>query len=355
MAREDRPGAPVVGGASTDTLLKDSTRYAFFQALRLIRLHTPDGELRHKVRVRPALTLSFPENDIESVSADPSGRFRITANFFGLYGVTSPLPTFYTEDLIEEKLQGESAMRDFLDILHASLYPLLFRAWEKNRLWLAIGERHDTGQLDQLLALVGLSGCLQAHGDDARTLLAHAGNFNQFPRSALGLQGLVSGLLDGAPVDVEPCTAELVSIPREARCLLGAQACRLGEDALLGQQVAERAGSLTLHIRPLTLEQFRALLPGSPLHERLARCIALYLRTPLRCRLGLHIAPKLRGSARLGLGVTGRHLGWDTWLPDETDSRQPRHDEAGRGWPRYDEIFLPIDTHTSRFHEGAPQ
>jgi len=32
-------------------------------------------------------------------------RFLITATFLGLYGVSSPLPTFYTEDLMDEASQ----------------------------------------------------------------------------------------------------------------------------------------------------------------------------------------------------------------------------------------------------------
>src|SRR5690606_16110792 len=107
------------------------------------------------VRVRPALKLSFPENDIDAIALDED-KIRITANFFGLYGVTSPLPTFYTEDLIDEQLAGGTNARDFLDILHATLYPMLFRAWEKNRIWLAVSERRDTDRLNQLMALIGL-------------------------------------------------------------------------------------------------------------------------------------------------------------------------------------------------------
>jgi type VI secretion system protein ImpH len=283
MAREDRPSPLAVGDSITDALLTEGHRYAFFQALRLIRLRAPDDiALRNNVRVRPAVTLSFPETDIDSIKLDHAGKFSITANFFGLYGVTSPLPTFYTEDLIEEQLQGSSSMRDFLDILHASLYPLLFRAWEKNRLWLTIGERHDTNRLDQLFALVGLSGCMPQHTADARLLLPHAGNFSQFPRSALGLQALVAGLLGGMPVEVEPCIPETVAIPEAGRCLLGEHACQLGEDALLGRLITERSGSLVVHIGPIGRDQLHSLLPGSPLHERLARSVALYVRTPLR-------------------------------------------------------------------------
>jgi hypothetical protein len=78
--------------------------------LRLLRLRFPsEKDFVDNVRVRPRLGLGFPLRDIEGIEQDEDGRYRIEANFFGLYGVTSPLPTFYTEDLIDEQLQGHSA------------------------------------------------------------------------------------------------------------------------------------------------------------------------------------------------------------------------------------------------------
>jgi type VI secretion system protein ImpH len=348
MAREDRPLSPALAAAGADPLLQEGHRYAFFQALRLLRLRNPDEDVFNRdVRVRPAVSLSFPDRDIETIERDEAGKYRITANFFGLYGVTSPLPTFYTEDLIDQHLQGNSTARDFLDILHAALYPLLFRAWEKNRIWLAVAERRDEARLDQLFSLVGLGGKRGVRRQTARALLPHAGNFNQFPRSALGLQSLVSGLLDNVPVDVEPCVTETVSIPAPARCLLGEQACVLGDDTLLGCQIDERAGGVRIHIGPVPAQSLASLLPGTTRHEELVDAITLYLETPLRCVLVFKVDPKGRPGAALGEGC--QQLGLNTWLP-ETDAGGAIHP-----WPRYDDVFLPIDTESHQISEGVLQ
>jgi type VI secretion system protein ImpH len=348
MAREDRPLSAAVADPGADPLLAEGHRYAFFQALRLLRLRATDEDaFNRSVRVRPALSLSFPDRDIEAIERDETGKYRITANFFGLYGVTSPLPTFYTEDLIDQSLQGHATARDFLDILHAALYPLLFRAWEKNRLWLAVTERHDPKRLDQLFALVGLSGTRLTAREAARSLLPHAGNFNQFPRSALGLQSLVSGLLDNLPVQVEPCVQETVFIPRPARCLLNDQACVLGEDTLLGSCIEERSGGLVVHVGPIPPNRLPELLPGTQRHTELVDAITLYLKTPLRCVLALHVSPRHRPGARLGGGW--HQLGLNSWLPEEDPA------DATVPWPRYDDVFLPIDTESSRISEGALQ
>lgn len=348
MASENRPLSPAVAQPAGDSLLTEGHRYAFFQALRLLRLRERDEPaFQRNVRVRPAVTLSFPDRDIETIERGADGRTRITANFFGLYGVTSPLPTFYTEDLIDEQLQGNSTSRDFLDIVHAALYPLLFRAWEKNRLWLAIAERRDAKRLEQLFSLVGLGANRAADWRSARALLPHAGNFNQFPRSALGLQSLVSGLLGNLPVDVEPCVTETIAIPRNARCLLGEQACRLGEDALLGGLIDDRAGGMRLHVGPIPASRLDELLPGTRRHDELAEAITLYLKTPLRCVLTLHVEPRQRPGARLGAGW--HQLGLNTWLPEEDPGA------TDVPWPRYDDVYLPIANESSRITEGALQ
>lgn len=343
MASEDRSisSAVVATSEGADSLLAHGGDYAFFQALRLLRLRSANArEFGRRVRVRPAASLAFPDRDIEKIECRDDGRYRITTNFFGLYGVTSPLPTFYTEDLIAEHLQGNDTPRDFLDILHAALYPLLFRAWEKNRIWLAVAEQHDIVRLSQLYALVGLGS--RAHNDwpVARALLRHAGNFNRFPRSALGLESLVRGLLEDLAVSVEPCVCDMAPIPDSAQCRLSTQACRLGEDTIVGSQMTERTSSLMIQIGPITGERLQHLLPDAPEHARLVDAVTLYLPTPLRCTLALHVPPAQRHGARLGQGWS--RLGLNTWLPDdEPNCPTP-------SWPRHDEVFLPISTDPAR-------
>lgn len=285
-------------------------RHGFFQLLRLLRLHLgDDAAFRAGVRVRPSLNLAFPKADVETVELDDEGVWRVEANFFGLYGVTSPLPTFYTEDLIDEASQGQSSTRDFLDLIHAALYPLLFRAWEKYRLWLRIAEHHDQTQLDRLYALVGLHGRDSAH---AATLLPYAGVFSWRPRSALGLQSLLSGVLGGVPVQVEPCIEREISIPHSGRMQLGQQASMLGDDTVLGQRVRDRAGNLAIVIGPLPADMFMTLLPGAAGFERCEQVLKHYLEAPLRCALHLLIAPGQRQG--IVLGESWSRLGEQTWL-----------------------------------------
>jgi type VI secretion system protein ImpH len=311
MASEDRaPTPPVV-----DSLLSDGRDYGFFQALRLLRLRFPSEKaFTENVRIRPHLSLGFPQRDIEHIGQDDDGLYRIEANFFGLYGVTSPLPTFYTEDLIDEQLQGRSAGRDFLDILHAGLYPLQFRAWEKHRIWIDITERREDKSLRHLQALIGVADASPEVRAQSSDLLRYSGLFNQYPRSALGLQQLVQAVLDVGPVEVVPCVETRVSIDRAARTRLGMQCAVLGENSVLGHEVVDRSSSLDIRVGPLSAERFHSLLPGQALYQKLERAVKLYLQTPLRSRLVMRLKAAEQQCAALGMGW--QCLGLDTWLGD---------------------------------------
>jgi type VI secretion system protein ImpH len=325
-----RPQLPVM----EEALLREGGAPAFFQLMRILRLHYGSEQaFNQHVRVRPNLSFAFPGRDIETVEriAAPSSAntpatdadvdadaatWRITANFFGLYGVSSPLPAFYTEDLFEEQRAGRTASRDFLDIIHAALYPLLQRSWEKYRLWLRIGEHGEAACLDMLLALIGRMDAARdatERAEDA-SLLPYASLFIQQPRSALGLQALIAGRLDGAPVTVVPCMERHVPIPADARCQLGG-ARALG-DALLGEWQRDRGTAYQLEIGPIDSARYHALLPGGTLHRRLARDVALYRDTPLTCLVRLRLDPDEAGVATVG-GAQWGLLGFDTWLGED--------------------------------------
>lgn len=304
--------------ALTDPLVGDGRDYAFFQFLRLLRLRfSSEKKFVEGVRIRAHLGLGFPQRDIEHIGQDEAGRYRIDANFFGLYGVTSPLPTFYTEDLIDEQLQGISAGRDFLDILHAALYPLQFRAWQKHRIWSVISERPGGKSLHYLQALIGVGGASSDVRAKSMHLLRYAGLFNQYPRSALGLQQLVRALLDDVSVEVVPCIETRLWIEDSARTYVGVQCGVLGENSLLGCEVLDRSGTLDIRIGPLSGDRFRLLLPGQALFQSLEQAVLLYLQTPLRVRLVVRLnSAEQHGVA---LGRRSQRLGLNAWLGNHRD------------------------------------
>lgn len=298
-----------------DQVLKSANRHAFFEIMRSLRqAGLSDLALREKVRVRPHLSLAFPDTDIQSMSVSAEGTYHIEANFFGLYGVASPLPTFYTEDLIQEHMQGDSAMRDFIDILHSVLYPLLYQSWEKYKIWLSVIEHKDELRLQQLFALIGL----RDRPDwqvEATHLLTYAGNLSVVPRSALGLESLLQGVLSHEKISVNTCIEQTVLIPQEAKTYLGQQAHQLGEETMLGEFVRDCLGKIEIEVWGLNASTFERLLLGSDHYLLTQRLLAWYSPKALCCELLLWLEPEQRQA--INLNENWCQLGLNTWLGTE--------------------------------------
>ena len=311
--------------ALKDELLAHGAGYGYFQAIRLMRRAGASS-----IRVRPNLSLGFPDTDIDRIepmpgpAADGGGdAYRVTANFFGLYGVSSPLPTFYSEDLLDDQREGRHARRDFFDILHASLYPLLFEAWRKYRLQLRAVEENDADALDMLYAFAGLGSAQQRDGlPGAGGLLRHLNLFAQRTRSALGLRTLLADAFAPAAVEVESCVPQWVPIPADQRLRLGLQANVLGEDCPLGVQVEDSDNLLRIVIGDLPESLFQQLLPGADGHRWLQFLVRFYLTRPLQVAVELRLKQGEGRGARLGEASWSR-LGLDTWTPGEPADGAP--------------------------------
>ncbi len=315
-------------GAMKSRLLASGERFSFSQAYRLLRLLAHrEGAQNPSIKVRPNLSLDFPGNDLSEIREVGTAEYRLTANFLGLYGVTSPLPTFYTEDLLDEQHEGRHSNRDFLDIISQTIYPLFFRAWLKSRAHIRIKEFDDRRLLEIFHTFVGVNRPLRyMDRPGVAQLLRFAGLFSQYPRSAMGLQTIVAALYPGTHVDIIQQDERWQSIPQDQRTVLGGQACILGEDAHLGSQVKCRSGNLTLRITEVGSELFLKLLPGGEEFAKLRFIVRYYLLDPLHIHLKIGLKPDVARPLPLG-GTSWASLGRDSWLMSE--------DTAIHGMPEF--------------------
>jgi type VI secretion system protein ImpH len=316
--------------AVEESLLAHGERYAYFQAMRLLHLLAKSRNLpADQLRVRPKLGLGFPDSDIDRIEARPEGGYRVTANFFGLYGVASPLPTYYTEDLFEEEREGRHATRDLLDIVHFAIYPLLFDTWRKYRLQLRVFEHGDAQVHNILHSFAGLNDASVRdelpHSDE---LLRYAGLFNLHPRSAMGLKTLLSDAFSPAEVHIECCRLGITPIPPDQRLQLGMQAHCLGEDAYLGSEIDDYGSNLLIRMHELPESLFHQLLPETEGHARLKFFTRFYLTEPLEICVQLQLRNGDAGAARTvstptvpstdgaspGVAASWSRLGLDTWI-----------------------------------------
>lgn len=178
-------------------LLEKPSEFSFFQAIRLLRLHSQsctgkklEAFYRDHLRVRPQLSLGFPATDlteIEEEKHEDGDMYRLEATFLGLYGASSPLPVFYTEELLSEAADDKSVTRDFVDIINNDAYAHFFRGWTRSRLMIKAVDEQDYAWLERLYSLLGYGHKVMMNSvpEECRRF-RHIGLFTQYPRSALG-------------------------------------------------------------------------------------------------------------------------------------------------------------------------
>lgn len=305
-----------------ERMLHEGYLFDFFQAVWLLEQAFPEapapGETvdlaQERIRFRPHSGLAFPASDVKRVEwLDDERRARLTVTFMGLYGVASPLPYYFFEAITREGEETEP-LRDFLDIFNHRLYAFFYRAWKKYR---PAFYRHDQKagfhtRLFKSVAGLGTPGVVRPPSIPFARLVALGGQLAARVRNAKGLAHVASDLLGGWPVRVVENVPRWVPLRERPRMGgTGSQAALLGLTAIVGQRVRDVSGKFRLVVGPLTLAQYRSLLPGGGQAVLLDYVVRLYAPDYLDYDVELHLLTSEVPPLRLG---GAQMMGRDMWL-----------------------------------------
>ncbi len=305
---------------------------------------------RETIRLRPSTSLAFPVADIESLQIQAASRGRpqrylVTLTLAGLYGVTSPLPRWYAQEILWAVARdGASApARAFLDIFHHRLLSLLYRAWRRAR------HEYDyiPGARDQLSRfLLGLAGLTpdslqSSSGLEPARLLRYLGLLLLRNRPAAGLEQLLTAELRSWLPSQKQLKVQViqlppvrwVTLPADQQTRLGRQptGTALGSGPVLGRSQQDRTTYLELRIGPLSYRSLLTLTPGTAFAKRLLALSRLYLKQSvdlaIRVTVPTHEVPRsrlgtkarLRAAVPSFLGSTGpKAAALDPEEPEDT-------------------------------------
>ena len=299
--------------ALREDILENGAAYSFRQLIRLLNGRLRPAAESMPVRIRPALSLELPRSQVTCVRQQDE-HYELVTTFLGLYGANSPLPAFYTEELIEAAQEDQLGAQALLDAIHQHLYELYIEAQEKYRPLQAAVERGEPGFRDLLRSLVGLrEPTMRAALPEPEAMLQYVALLGSRQRSAEGLRSLLQSRFEGIQVAVEQCVERKVRIPARSRLRLGQQSHCLGRNAVIGTHVRDRSGKIRIRIGPMSRERFNALINENAEWQRLVRLIRFYLSTPVECELHLELEPGAASTTVLGTRQFGS-LGASTWL-----------------------------------------
>lgn len=297
-------------------IVDEGDSYDFYQAVKLLNKLSGKQSSKPKLRIQPELDLNYPQSDINEISRDEgTGGYNITTTFFGLYGVSSPLPGYFTEELLDDEWDELRARKDFLDVIHNHIYPLLYQAWLKYKFSHNAVEFDNKNYNEIIFNLIGLGENYRHDEKSFGFLLKYSGLLSQRIKSMLGLKTLLRGILGDIGLDIEPCVKRQVAITNKQRCRIGQQNATLGESACIGQEVIDRSGKFNIELGPLTAEQFAEVSSNSELIDWMKFVLKLYLVQPLQFSIILILEPGAEQPVRLG-DSRSAVLGSNCWLID---------------------------------------
>lgn len=279
------------------------------------------------VRFRPDPGMGFPASELKAIEwPSASGPATVRTRLLGLYGVDSPLPTCYLDDIARRR-EGHEALQAFLDIFNHRVFTQFYRVWRKYcyPATFAAGGRDATSQC--LLGLIGLGipGSAEQIATPMSRFLALLGVMRLPTRNAEGISALVRLLAPGTRCRVTPHWPRRICLSRPAS-LCREHPVGLAQGMPLGPLGFDANSQLHLLLHTDDPDEAQGWLPGAQLHHDLLVLLRVYLGW--RCTARLHLALPWSLLPQPVLGAAGLQLGTTAALGPGLDGWQAPAQQA---------------------------
>jgi type VI secretion system protein ImpH len=320
MEREPQPAYSRLTDSGLLTALHGRIAQAdVYRVCQLLELALPGqpplGSTAHPaddpVRFRPDAGMGFPAGELKSIELNAQGPATIRTRLLGLYGVDSPLPPAYLDDITQRR-DGHEALEAFLDMFNHRIFTQFYRIWRKY----SYPATFQAGGVDAtsqcLLGLVGLGipGTAEHITTPVSRFLALLGVMGLPTRNAEGIQALVTLLAPDTRVQVTPHGPRHVVLAQRPGLSVG-QPLRLDHGVPLGGVGCDVNSEVRVTVFAENLKQAGSWLPGGQLLKDLWVLLRVYLGW--RCSARLQLCAPLSclpqpvlGAAPLLLGMTTR-------------------------------------------------
>lgn len=329
MGREAQPSHSRL----TARLEADLNRINFYRFCQLLEKLNPErplmGSTSHPgddpVRFAPHPGMGFPASELKTVEYDEEDDSKpplIRATFMGMYGVDSPLPTAYLDDITQRR-EGHEALQGFLDIFSHRILTQFYRIWRKYS-YPATFEPGGTDSISQsLLGLVGLGipGTANHIATPVSRFLALLGVLRQPGKTQEGMQALVTLLAPDTTVRVSPYCLRPVEVSRPLG-FDGDNGFLLDGNTPLGDEAMDASSQLLIALSTENEQESKGWKPEGLLYQDFLVMLRVYLGWRFKAKITLTTRTRLLAAPPLGegpfwLGMNGVLGAEDEDLPDD--------------------------------------
>lgn len=308
-------------------LIENPGHYHIFLALRVLEAQHPDlprlGQSKRPredaYRLGQEAELAFPRSTIRSVKApteDSPGE--LINKFFGFFGSHGPLPIHLTEYARERQVNmHDPTFVSFTNMLTHRMMSLLYRAWRTGQPTASF-DRGDESEIERTIAALGGYLGSELRGRDAMPDLAKrhfAGQLSMGTKTAEGLVAILSDFFR-TEVRLTDFVGTWLDLEPDDQWQLGTPA-GLGQATSIGSRVWSRTTKFRLHIGPISLVDYKRLMPGNPSMLRLTSVVRNYLGDALDWDVNIVLRGQEVPKAILGQTTS---LGETMWIGDRDAS-----------------------------------
>ena len=253
------------------------------------------------VRLRPHPGMGFPVSELKGIEAYPdensSALPTVRTTFLGLYGVDSPLPTGYIDDIAQQR-DGHLALEHFLDIFNHRILTQFYRIWRKH----AYPATFTTGGSDKISqsilgwAGLGIPGCAEHITMPLARFLALPGIIRQPSRTAEGICALVKLLATNTQTTVQRHVKRRMTTAASSI----SPGITLAERPVIGSYGWDINSMVEIQLATEDKQEARQWLPpGSTLLHDLLGMLRVYLGWRLDARITLTLPLRLLPAVRI--------------------------------------------------------
>lgn len=305
MTNDDKKNNPTLPPFWLDAGGNDQTaQFNFYRFCQLVertthsRLgagRTPDSD---PVRFRPSPQLGFPSGELKRTEADPDNPDlppTVRTQFFGLYGVDSPMPTAIIDD-VNQGRDGADAMAAFLDIFNHRLTTQFYRIWRKYS-YPATFECGGTDKISQ--SLIGLTGVAHSHELPSSRLLGILPHLLHPTHTAEGIAAVIRSQAPDTVVNVFPHHPVTMPVTKEARLSL-CDGMTLDQYPVLGDETTITGYCSRVELSIENPDEVKGWMPDGQLKQDVMTLLRTYLGCDYDLQFWLTIPTRHLPIPRLG-------------------------------------------------------
>lgn len=317
--------------SAINQLLNQKQAMSFFPAVNLILKHCDKaigpgnaGPMSKEAIIFQANpSLGYPVRDVEQVQLLEDintglPKVRMTVNFLGLYGPSSPLPSHYTEAILFDDKEN-SDMRRFLDVFNHRFISFAYRCWEKYRYPLHYRNGATDKTSSYLLSLIGMgNNSIDKYSTlDRERLIPLIGLIGLKTGNASVLKKVIAIYFGLSDISIKQFIVRDICIDKLQLNKLGKENSGLGISLSLGKKIKDCVGKFRVCLGTLKLSEYITFIPGGKNHQPLKELVRLCTGSSLHFDIELLLRHKERPECVISMDKKVE-LGKSMWLGEET-------------------------------------